>query len=260
MKRFRFIGMAVMAMLVSANLASCSKEDGNSSGFVNDDANEKKITKIVSESIVYGQTSQATTTFKYDSNGRLVESIEEHKGSEEGRSVAEYVWTNNSVIYTEESESKWGSRTYHCKYKLSNGLVRSVDYGDGDSENLSYNEDGRYDNEGTWEWDGDKLMCVFGDYKKLYTYGEPCKSGYYYPIASIDASDLFLAHPQLLGIRTKQLPVSCKGSGYYAQDLSPYTSTYEYEFDAEGYIIKMIVEEKFDNGTINTFTDTITWE
>ncbi len=263
MKRFRFIGMAVMAMLVSANLASCSKEDGNSSGFVNDYANEKKITKIVSESVAYAQTSRTTTTFKYDSNGRLVETIEEYKSSnnEESRGIAQYTWTNTAVIYTEECEIKSPhdnfTETYECKYDLSNGLVRSVDYGDGDSENLSYNEYGRYDNEGTWEWDGDKLICVLGDYKVLYTYGEPCKSGYY---PFFDTDILFSAHPELLGVRTKQLPVSSRSIGYYMQDASPYTSTYEYEFDTEGYIIKMIVEEKFDNGTINTFTDTITWE
>ncbi|MBP3551068.1 MAG: hypothetical protein J6J57_05430 [Alistipes sp.] len=268
MKKLGFIGMAVMAMLVSANLSSCSKEDGNSSGFVNKYANEKKITKIVSESVTYAQTSRTTTTFKYDSNGRLIETIDEYKGpnnQEESRGIAQYTWTNTAVIYTEEYEIKSThhgnfTETYKFKYGLSNGLVRSVDYGDGDSENLSYNEDGRYDNEGTWEWNGDKLICVLGDYKVLYTYGEPCKSGYYYPIADIDASALFLAHPELLGVRTKQLPVSCKGSGYYAQDVSPYTSTYEYEFDTEGYIIKTIVTRKFDNGSIHTFTDTITWE
>ena len=263
MKRLRFIGVAVIAMFVSANLASCSKDDGNSSGFVNKYANEKKITKIVSESVAYAQTSRTTTTFKYDSNGRLIETIEEYKSSnnEESRGVAQYTWTNTAVIYKEECEIKSThdnfTETYECKYDLLNGLVRSVDYGDGDSYRLSYNEDGRYDNEGTWEWDGDKLICVLGDYKELYTYDEPCTSGYY---PFFDTDILFSAHPELLGVRTKQLPVSCKASGYYAQNVSPYTSTYEYEFDVEGYITKMIVTRKFDNGSTLTFTDTITWE
>jgi hypothetical protein len=44
------------------------------------------------------------------------------------------------------------------------------------------------------------------------------------------------------------------------QNASPYTSTYEYEFDSEGYITKMVVTERFDDGRVATHTDIVTWE
>lgn len=261
MKTLRVIVMAVVAVLVSANFVACSK-DAISDPFstVKKYANEKKLTKIVSENVNNEQLEEKTVTLKYDSKGRLVETVTKGKSSyEEWSSVAEYVWTNDAVIYREEEYSGGECRTYECRYKVSKGLVRKLDYGDDNDGSVSYNRDGRYNEGGLLEWDGDKLMCTYGDYMSVYTYGEPCKSGYY-PFFSIDGSALFYAHPELLGVRTKQLPVSCRGTAYYAQNLKPYSSTYEYEFNAEGYVTKQKVTEIYESGQIIISTDTFTWE
>lgn len=273
MKILKSIGAAVMAVLVCANFASCSKDavDGNPSvdgdpfSTVKEYASEKKLTKIVSEYSSYGKTQTQTTAFKYDSDGRLVESVQEGESSnnEEWSGVAEYKWTNTAISYKEKYVYKDGHmnipNTYECRYEVSKGLVREMDYAGDDVESVSYNKDGRYDGEETWEWDGDKLMCTYSDYMSVYTYGEPCKSGYY-PFCSIDSSALFYAHPELLGVRTKQLPVSCRSTAYYVQDLKPYSSTYEYEFDAEGYVIKQKTTEVHEDGYTRVYIDSYTWE
>ena len=267
MKTFRFLRVVLATALVCANFASCRTDvtvDSFPDNPFGDDANEKKLVKIVSESVVYGQTTEETITFKYDSEGKLIETVEKGKTNyEEWSGIAEYVWTNDAVIYREDYTYKSShdniNETYECKYQLSNGLVRSLDYGGGDIEYLSYNKDGRYDNEKTWEWDGDKLKCIYGDYKSVYTYGEPCTSGYY-PFCSIDAGTLFFAHPELLGVRTKQLPTSCVATGYYDSYVKPYSSTYEYELDLEGYVVKVVVTTIYEDNQIETYVETFTWE
>ena len=46
--------------------------------------------------------------------------------------------------------------------------------------------------------------------------------------------DMTMAHPELFGLRTKQLPATASG-GVYSQTL-----TFEYEFDKEGYISRIL--------------------
>ena len=259
MKTLRSIVMAAIAVLVSANFVACSKDAiGDPFSTIKKYANEKKLVKIVSENVAYGSTEE-TVTFKYDNNGRLVETIANGRNSySEWISVAEYVWTNDAVIYREEETSGNECRIYERKYKISNGLVRKI-YDVDEEYPLSYNRDGRYNEDGLLEWNGDKLMCTFGDYMSVYTYGEPCKNGYL-PFFSFDSSSLFLAHPELLGVRTKQLPQSCRSTAYYAQNIDPYSSTYEYEFDADGYVTKQKVTEIYESGYTLVFTDNFTWE
>lgn len=250
----RFIGVAVIALFVCANFAACSKEATNTP------AREKRITKIVSEDNFSGDIEESTITFKYDSRGRLVESTDIGTGYLGGwSSVAKYEWTDTAVIYTEDYLYNDIPYTYEYKYiLLSNGLVGTLDYGAGYSEDLSYNADGRYNADGLWEWEGDKLVCIYDDYMSAYTYGEPCKSGYA-PLFTIYGNVLFFAHPELIGARTKQLPIGCTHTGYFNKDAKPYSTTYDYEFDAEGYVTKIVCTNIYDSYT-HIFTDIITWE
>lgn len=75
MKTFRFIGMALFAVLMCVNLSSCSSSDDDPTeepeegGVV---VSGKKIAKVVSES----EDWKETRTFTYDDKGRLIKSTE----------------------------------------------------------------------------------------------------------------------------------------------------------------------------------------
>ena len=253
MKRLRIISVAVMAAFVCANLVACSKETTDVP------AGKKRITKIVSEDIFNGITDESTITFKYDSEGRLIESSE--KGTSymsEWSSEIKYKWTDTAIVYTENYEYNNLPYTYEWTCTLlPNGKVGTLNDGYS-NEDLTYNEDGRYDASGLWAWEGDKLMCTYSDYMSAYTYGETCKSGYA-PLHTIYGSYLLLIHPELIGAQTNQLPISCTHTGYFNKEAQPYSSTYEYEFDSEGYVTKIVRTDTYDSYT-HTFTDIITWE
>lgn len=247
-----------MVVFLCAHFAACSKATTDAT------AREKRITKIVSEYIFNGLTDESSITFKYDSRGRLAESSAMGKSymsewSSEWSSEVTYKWTDTAIIYTENYEYENIPYVYEWTYiLLSNGLVGTLDYGAGYSEDLSYNADGRYNAFGLWVWEGDKLMCTYSDYMSVYTYGEPCKSGYA-PLFTVYDNSLFLVHPELIGVRTKQLPIGCTHTGYFDKEAAPYSTTYEYEFDAEGYVVKIVRTNIFDNYS-HIYTDIFTWE
>ena len=62
---------------------------------------------------------------------------------------------------------------------------------------------------------------------------------------------LFMAHPEIAGIRTTQLPVST-----VEIERSTNKYTYTYEFDKDDYISKMI--KKGSDGSLWTYT--LTWK
>ena len=83
MKTFRFIGMALFAVLMCVNFASCSSSEDDPTEEPEEGdvvVSGKKIAKIVgtSEESPYSETY----TFSYDSKGRLIEAteIEEEEG------------------------------------------------------------------------------------------------------------------------------------------------------------------------------------
>ena len=89
-------------------------------------------------------------------------------------------------------------------------------------------------------------MSIYdGSDKYTFTYGESCEKGYYPLIPyfmgyrSPTEMMLFMAHPEITGMRTKQLPTRMGGI------------TFTYEFDKEGYISKL---------GVNNTEATLTWK
>ena len=63
-----------------------------------------------------------------------------------------------------------------------------------------------------------------------------------------DSNDITVVHPELFGLRTKQLPATvCGGRDSVAE-------TFAYEFDKDGYISKIIVSGR------NKWSYTLTWK
>ena len=89
------------------------------------------------------------------------------------------------------------------------------------------------------------------------TYGKTCSKGYHPFIATmIGAGEyqvLFMAHPEIAGMRTSQLPqsITWTHTDNYSGKTDSSTYTFTYEFDKEGYISKI-------NSEYSTYT--FVWE
>ena len=253
MKTFRMVRMALMAVLMCVGFSSCSEDEEFTNG--ENGITGKRLTRI-------SYSANSYTSFTYDNKKRLIEAKDISKSEWYWRETMiwgdDAVRINSTEIY--EGEEYNGSDTY----PIMNGLIR--DY---DEYIYVYNQSDRLIKWGTEYnttsiiWDGDKLVSVtknIGDnYRKeiILTYKESCQKGYFpllgYIIDVNQGLDIFFAHPELLGLRTTQLPESVTT---IHSDKSQSTDTYSYEFDNEGYISK--ITERTSNG--KTYTYTLTWE
>ena len=204
-------GIAVTAVLMGTGSVSCSKENPEGG---EDFSNEKKLVKMVTE----GKNGEnlEVFTFKYDDKGRLIEST----GSFD---YGQYSWTNQ---YT------WGDNTIACdgvEAPLKDGLMQTPMF--------AYNSSNRVIlyGDATIVWEGDKIvsMSSYIGSNMTFTYGEPCKKGYspLLPYIMHEFQEVFYAHPELIGARTRQLPIKIGNI--------PVT----YEFDNEGYITKIYLNQ-----------------
>ncbi|MBQ8421124.1 MAG: hypothetical protein IJX11_02560 [Bacteroidales bacterium] len=218
MKTLRMFGMAMMAVLMGVGFTSCSKDD-NPDG--NEDfSNEKKLVKLVAKDDESGKDLEVFT-FKYDDKGRLTESTCSFDFGEYAW-TNHYTWSDNVIMIDDE-----------YAVALENGRVKS---NSGD-ETFTYNDSNRltkYDTT-TITWDGDKIKTIssYVGSNLSFTYGEPLKKGYcpLIPYLIFQYDNLSMAHPELLGVRTKQLPTMIGGI------------LLTYEFDKEGYITKIYLNQ-----------------
>ena len=270
MKTLRFIGMVLFAVLMCVNFASCSSDDDpteekEEGGVV---VSGKKLVKIIYKST--DDSYSETYTFSYDNKGRLVAAtIMEAEEDNSSTDTFDFIWGDDVVKVTEKSTYSYSNSTYTESYILilKNGLVQYEDYGNDGTGTYTYNSsnrfvkfsDGGYGTE-TAIWDGDNLVATSdGDDDSKLTYGETCSKGYFPFIATIiDAGKceaLFMAHPEIAGMRTTQLPTSITWTydGYYGTESE--TSTMEYKFNKEGYISKIIGKSTDSNGEY-----TLTWQ
>ena len=245
-------GMAAIAVLLGCGFASCNKEDDQAK---EDDVvvNEKKITKIVRQS----DADYLTKRFQYDGNGRLVKCLSE---SDNYSNTSTLIWKDNTIDL--DNSSNW---PFEYILTLEDNFVQNEEgIGDGYIY-YTYNSSKRltdilyvadYESElETFQWDGDKIMSISGeDYKISFAYKQTCKRGYF-PLFDYffgwNDHPLYDAHPELIGIRTKQLPESIT---YNYSENDNGTITCSYEFDTEGYITKIIMK---DGNEIETYT--LTW-
>lgn len=237
MKIFKLFGVAVAALCMCVNFTACSSgDDADGGGF----AGERKLVKMVL------QDGDDTDTYKfsYDNQGRLVE----FQANDDD--ACQYIWGNNTI------------QADGTIYTIENGLIQQ-------SESKSYYDDENsiriytYDNAGRCNenmvWDGDRLVLGYlGDYKYRYNYTDvTCTKGFLPILHMAFVEDpLLVVHPELIGAYTRQLPTSATYTNFIDSSQKGGTITYEYEFDSEGYISKII--EKSDRGY--TYSYTLTWK
>ena len=254
MKMIRMIGMAMMAVLMGISLASCSKDENPEKSEEGVVVNEKKLVKM-------DNGDGWKLIVKYDDKGRAIEITSETQNW--CISSYRYTWGENIIMAIYEySNTDNRHETNSYTFTLENGLVQKKTDNKGDIA-FKYNASNRlveYGDKESYIWDGDKLMAYNDfdrgyEYVKTYTYGTPCKKGYNLMIIDESYLDpLFLAHPELVGMRTKQIPSTCTfspiGSGY--NNSKTETDTHTYEFDKDGYVSKYTES--------NSYTNNYTWE
>lgn len=257
MKTFKTLAKALMAVLMIACISSCNK-DNNEDGSI---FNEKKLTKI---DFSDGYISYGNISFTYDDKGRLIEAEERYVNSDRFYKET-IIWGDDAVkISTKQSyngnESNNSYTLHHVDGLVQNYQINSNSYTTVYNQSNRLIKWGKDRDQTTIIWDGDKLVSATNDaygYVNDYTftYEKSCPKGYF-PLFGvlIDVGHslyLFFAHPELLGLRTTQLPKSITST---YEDYDPYVDTFSYELDKEGYISKIITTYS-DVGSL-----ILTWE
>lgn len=251
MKILRKIGMALFAVLVSVNFASCSPDNGGESqddSPSNQPSNEKKLVKMMQ--YVDGRLD-GVCEFKYDSNGRIAEYKSKfwYGGDNPDETKLEYNWySNDSITVIKNGKLRRG-------FKLSSGkVIRETDYSREEFYCYAYNEDGNVieykeleqDASYNYTWNNGKLRTLdtpSATYSLSYD-DNTCKG--FFPLfcdyAVIGSTDnLFYVHPEFVGARTIYLP-----SNITTVDER---TSFDYELDSDGYIESCtVVEEECHGG------------
>ena len=241
--------MAIFAIIMSVNFTACSSEDDPT---ISDDGiitNEKKLV-AVNESSTYDKVS---VTFSYDSKDRLSKIIRIYS-SNNNKVESTWVWGNNTIMS--------GSHIFN----LSEGHVVSTKW-----DEFKYNSSNQLIFKGlstdgsVITWENGKMMSCDDGHTTFYYDGKTCSKGYF-PLISPAIFDrincgagyyvdyeigLFMAHPELCGIRTKQLPYKVvKDDG---EDI-----TLDYTFTKDGYIESCTLKTSREQG--EDFIEILTFE
>ncbi|WP_455674531.1 hypothetical protein [Phocaeicola sp.] len=261
MKTLRFIGMAIIAVIVSVNFAACSSDDDeedNGGGTVVSGKLLKSITKKT-------EHSTYTSTFTYNDKKQLISASNGY-----GESI-NITWSESSI--TVETVADWKEEP--ATFLLKNGIITSVigNY----SYTLTYNNKqltkayGGPEDDFAWEWangnikkfiskdgsDEETLTCTYYTDKENKHSIIDINALDLDDIAGIELGDLLLiAHPNLLGTTNKNL---LKGTEHNDGDKTSYT----YELDNEGYPVRIVeTYTKSYGGSSSTETETyiLTWQ
>ena len=278
MNKFRLIETGLLTLLFIIAFSSCRKEKTVSEPESNPEAtptrpeNSKKLVKIVEKEfeIKEGYTDEGyiTYTFTYDKQGNVIYTSEQEENAK--NECTNFIYKNNTISF-DISDMRYGSSLNEkVEFKLSNNLIMSAkrvwwlsdSWESGYSFNFEYNSDGlltKYTQSGignqNLSWDGFKLTQSKSDNyhfeERIFEYDSKTCNGYN-PIIVFFYNNVFtpiLAKPELLGLRTNQLPKSMKEGDE--------TVKFTYQVYNDGYLKECeAIWEDEGEGSIYTFT----WE
>jgi hypothetical protein len=253
MNLFRFLGMAVITICMCTNFTACS-EDGDGLEGGRDSSGKKKLVKIVYD---YGDNDVYTYIFGYDKQGRLIDvKMEEYEGD------GEFYYWNQQLIWENNTVKVWSDGSHRLTYTMANELMRSLhrEYDQSYAKYYTYNFENKLveisyvkGDEKSWSeyiWNEDKL--IYGNHE-TYTYEDlNCKKGY---LPWLYGDPIYMAHPELFGLKLTELPVSKEKE----ENGEKHYYTYQYEFNSNGYISKIIEIETVKDKNWST-TITLTWK
>ena len=258
MKTFRVIGIALFAVLLCVNFTSCAEDGPEANGGGTPTGKQLAKLDVTNENL--GQFTY-TLLFYYDDKGKVVkiENIDRDYNGEQSVATYLFTWGDDIIKY---QYSKPGSHGDSHIFTLKDGFIQKGGNGDVFTYNSSRlvrsNEGSNVNN---LIWNSDKLVSYFSNddsyYSKTITYEKTCKKGYFplipYLVSFKDYYQyLFLANPEIAGLRTSQLPTKIVKD----YDNDNILWAYTYEFDSEGYI-STITEENPKRGVTKY---TLTWQ
>lgn len=246
MKQFKFLAMAIFAMIMSIGFVACSSDDDDNNGG-GSITSGKKLVRISSE--------YETINFTYGEDGKLTRASRNVNGN------SEYInldWSGNTITLT--THARWEENP--CTITLDNGKISKATDGE-ETYKAAYSGNylsqitGYNINKYTWE-NGNIVKYKVDNEGDIYNY--TCT--YYtdmpnkHSVFDVDAQRfddailaeygnlLIMAHPTLFGLNNKNLLKS-------VTDSKGYTLSYTYELDGDGYPIKITETEKknqYDSG------------
>ena len=247
MKTFRFIGMALFAVLMCVNLAACSSSEDDPTEEKEESevvVSDKKLTEI---KITSDKTS-TNYTFSYDNNGHLMSAYD--------GDIYQYSWDKNSIVETVDDET--------ITYSLADGLIKgrkaprwnvTIAY-NSSKQIIAFNHSYSYssvDEKETFSWENGKITKIVRDEihrtdnLEIAYSNQTCK-GYNPLVGAMIFGDTYLtfAHPELIGLRLNQLPTKITQT---STAKTPGTVTYDevtelsYTLDNSGYITSCSIKE-----------------
>lgn len=261
MRTFRLIGMALIAVLMSVNFTACSSDDDE----IKDDDGVVTSEKKLMEMKMTDNSEIITWDFSYDTKGKLasITCTEKYK-NETDIDITNITWGDNTVMESSDGES--------TTYSINDGLIRTGLESDGTDYSFAYNSskelttyqytDERYSNSRTLTWENGKVtkMTYEKDEPSTITYGnQTCKG--FFPLMVFMVEDdfnLMLAHPELIGMRTAQLPSEINSKNDYYETTEKYTYTLNKDRYVESCTMiytekRLDINETHTNTTIYTF-------
>jgi hypothetical protein len=240
MKTFRMIGMALFAVFMCVNFASCSSSDDepkvdDESGVV---TNEKKLVEI---KYTNGGKGFDIHEFIYDNQNRLSSSIFTEYNS--GVDKFQYTWGNgvviarnltfsldNNLIKSAKGSSSFNDATF--TYNSSAQIIKKTNKTDYGTDNFTY----------TWN-NGKLTEWYYDSWQAKISYGNKTCKGYFPLMANVVGEvDMFLAHPELVGMKTNYLPSKIIRK---CDDYHEVTEELSYTFTNDGYIETCTIKSKF---------------
>ena len=256
MKQFKFLAMAIFAMIMSIGFVACSSDDDGNNGGGSITCG-KKLVRISSE--------HETMNFTYGEDGKLIRASINVNGNS---GYVDFDWSGNTITLT--PHAIWGENP--CTITLDNGKISETTDGE-ETRRAAYSGDylsqitGGNINNYTWENGNIVEYSVdtgsnIPNYTCTYYTDMPNKHSVFdvealeFNAAFVtDYCDLLvMAHPTLFGLNNKNLLKS-------VTDSEGYTLSYTYELDGDGYPIEITETEKenqYDSGSQEVYT--LTWE
>ena len=274
MKKFKLIGMVLVAIIMGVNFTSCKPDDEPEKPEDPVEEPTKKLVKFTRGGV--------EATLKYDDQGRLIECIDGTEGIETSLiQTYTYVWGENTIdIHYSLKFTDFPEITKDITLNLENGLASGIN-----DDPFSFNHSFKYNSSNrliefagllgsyTMEWNDDMLIKMDGDLNigndsKSFSYENANTTKGYNPHLAylITEEFLYVAHPELAALSTQKLIDSEIWCGVYYGEVEDeyqefnYNHKYEYEFDEDGYINRVIVKYVDDGDEYIQNEYNMTWE
>ncbi|MEY8685224.1 DUF4595 domain-containing protein [Bacteroides sp. AN502(2024)] len=275
MKVFRLIGMALLALCM--NFASCSNDDdeNNAGGTV---VSGKLLLRMTT-------TDSGNRPFQFNYNEkRQLTSIPVTPWDEK----LDIEWLNSKVLAkTVRTSDNSSLEEAYFTIDKEKGVVTHTDvmwvgdYRGLQTTTLTYDKDNHLiktsgAHKCTWSWENGNVVKftlysndgVTIDHTCTFTYHTDKENkhpvmdiewvGFYYTSTTEMADKLFVVHPYLLGTPNKNLLKSVTRTDYCHNPKREWTTSFTYEFDSDGYPIKVI--RNSDDSKYGNETYTLMWD